>query len=225
MARPTSIDNAEILRAAREVFLERGVQGTAREVALLAGCSEGTIFHRFGSKMELFREAMRYDDDEPAWIRILIEGAGYGDVRETMELAGLAAVRFFERVMPLSMMSWSAPQTRHRAADSAEADERDAPAKSKASAKTKAEPASISELMGGPRSGIRRGFEHVKRFFEIEMAAGRIRDCDPDVIARVYTGTIVNFVFFGTVFEQEQLQDKERFIKRAVALLWDGIAP
>ena len=106
MARPISIDNAQILRAAREVFLERGVQGTAREVAQLAGCSEGTIFHRFGSKMELFREAMRYDDAEPAWIRILIEGAGHGDVRETMELAGLAAVRFFERVMPLSMMSF-----------------------------------------------------------------------------------------------------------------------
>ena len=58
MARPTSIKDETIVAAAREVFLERGIQATTAEVAERAGVSEGSVFKRFKTKSELFRAAM-----------------------------------------------------------------------------------------------------------------------------------------------------------------------
>mgnify|MGYP001134528590 CR=1 FL=1 len=58
MARPTSIDDDQILTAARAVFLEHGIRGTTLEVAQRAGVSEGSIFKRWKTKEELFHAAM-----------------------------------------------------------------------------------------------------------------------------------------------------------------------
>jgi len=54
MARPTVIRDETIIDAAREVFLERGFGATTAEVAVRAGVSEGSIFKRFNSKVDLF---------------------------------------------------------------------------------------------------------------------------------------------------------------------------
>ncbi len=106
MARPTTIKDETIIAAAREVFLEKGIQATTAEVAERAGVSEGTIFNRFKTKYELFQAAME-QLEEPVWVRTLTENIGKRDVRETLETAALQAIEFFRKIVPLMMMSWS----------------------------------------------------------------------------------------------------------------------
>ncbi|MFN3945298.1 MAG: TetR/AcrR family transcriptional regulator [Allosphingosinicella sp.] len=58
MARPRTIDEARVLRAAREVFVARGAEATTREVAEAAGISQAVLFQRYGTKKRLFFAAM-----------------------------------------------------------------------------------------------------------------------------------------------------------------------
>ncbi|WP_428265673.1 TetR/AcrR family transcriptional regulator [Haliangium sp.] len=108
MARTVSIDDGQILSAAREVFLERGVSATTAEVARRAGVSEGSIFKRWKNKAALFVAAM--ETHGPAEFALYLEAqVGRGELRETLLVAGLKALRFFRKIAPLSMMSWSNP--------------------------------------------------------------------------------------------------------------------
>ena len=72
------------------MFLELGIRATTLEVARRAGVAEGTIFHRFKSKEELFRAAMQFDPDEAlAIVERLPSRAGRADLRATLlELCG-----------------------------------------------------------------------------------------------------------------------------------------
>src|SRR3954470_8049282 len=99
MARPVSIKDETIIAAARAVFLERGIQATTAEVAQRAGVSEGSVFKRFKSKVDLFRAAMSDRLTEPAWPRELLATVGKGDVRENLNVAGLQIVTFFRELM------------------------------------------------------------------------------------------------------------------------------
>jgi AcrR family transcriptional regulator len=58
MARPRVIPTATVLAAAREVFLARGAEAPTRAVAAAAGVSEGVLYQRFGTKRRLFFAAM-----------------------------------------------------------------------------------------------------------------------------------------------------------------------
>ena len=58
MGRPRSIDERELLRAARAVFVSRGAEATTREVAEAAGVSQTVLFQRYGTKRNLFFAAM-----------------------------------------------------------------------------------------------------------------------------------------------------------------------
>src|SRR5437899_303972 len=109
MARPVSIKDETIIAAAREIFLERGIQATTAEVAERAGVSEGSVFKRFQSKIDLFRAAMEDRIHDPDWVRELPTRVGKGDVRESMFAIGMGMVAFFRDLMPLMMMSWSNP--------------------------------------------------------------------------------------------------------------------
>jgi AcrR family transcriptional regulator len=110
MARPPTIKDAQILQAAREVFLEKGITATTAEVARRAGVAEGSLFNRFKTKHDLFRAAMQDQMEEPPWLEMLDRRVGQGDVRETLFDVGLEIVQFYRRLMPLMMMSWSNPK-------------------------------------------------------------------------------------------------------------------
>src|SRR5690348_14106004 len=109
MARSPSITDAQILEAARAVFLEHGFSGTTSDVAKRAGCAEGSIFNHFPTKAELFAAAMQSGDDAPEWIKNLCERPGEGDLKAKLFQAGTEAIDFFRRIMPLMMMAWSNP--------------------------------------------------------------------------------------------------------------------
>jgi AcrR family transcriptional regulator len=107
--RPPVISSERLLEVAREVFLELGIRATTAEVATRAGIAEGTIFHRFKSKEELFRAAMQFDPEEIlVFIERLPSLAG-GDLRQTLHDFADQFIRFGRVAVPVMMMSWSNP--------------------------------------------------------------------------------------------------------------------
>jgi AcrR family transcriptional regulator len=71
-----STTQAQILEAARELFIERGYQGaTMRGIAKKAGVDASLIVHFFGNKLNLFAEAVEWPfDPEEEMPRILADG-------------------------------------------------------------------------------------------------------------------------------------------------------
>jgi len=157
------------------VFLELGIRATTAEVAKRAGIAEGTLFHRFPSKEELFREAMRFDpEDVLAYIEALPERAGQGDLRGTLVEFGEGFVDIARVALPVMMMSWSNPESE------------------------------LCDIRGGERGRRqRRVIEAVTRFFDREMECGRMaRIAEPEVFARMLLGSIHQYcmgeMFAGT---------------------------
>jgi AcrR family transcriptional regulator len=199
MARPVSISDETILDAARQVFLERGIQATTAEVAERASVSEGSIFKRFKSKIGLFRAAMGEQLDEPSWLKQLPHRVGrHEDLREGLFELGMEIVDFFRELMPLVMMNWSNP-----GADGL--------------------PAIASE----PDPPPLRALKSMTAFFEAEMRAGRLRRHDPEIIARTFVGGLNHFVFMDVVFRgREELPlAQATYVRGLVNLLWKGIDP
>ncbi len=58
MGRPKLIRDDELLSVAREVFVEKGITGSTREIAHRAGISEAVIYQRHPKKVDLFFAAM-----------------------------------------------------------------------------------------------------------------------------------------------------------------------
>jgi AcrR family transcriptional regulator len=166
MARPVSIDDEQILAAAREVFLAHGIRGTTAEVAQRAGVSEGSIFKRWKTKEDLFHAAMRNEPtSDNSFIAGLDERVGKGDLREHLTEIGILMGHFFEKIVALHMHSFA-----H--GTNADPESRWGPG----------EPA--------PITGRRR----LASYLEAERHAGRIRNVDTDVLARTFIGSIYSFV-------------------------------
>lgn len=166
MARPVSISDDVILAAARDVFLAHGVRGTTAEVAARAGVSEGSVFKRWKTKEALFRAAMQGETvDDVGFIVGLMERVGQGDLREQLIDLGIGTAEFFYKIVPLHMHSFAG---RHDETESVFAEGREPP----------------------PLVARKR----IASYLEAERRAGRIRDVDPDVMSRVFLGSIYNFV-------------------------------
>lgn len=91
--RPAGHDTrGEIVRAARDVFLEQGYDATSmRAVARRAGVDPGTVRHWFGDKAHLFAATIGLSDVDPgAMVRAAVEGPveGLGEriVRHVLEV-------------------------------------------------------------------------------------------------------------------------------------------
>lgn len=145
--------------------MELGIRATTSEVASRAGIAEGTIFHRFKSKEELFRAAMNFDPDRALGI---LEGlaatAGRGDLRSNLVEVAERFLEFGRVAMPVMMMSWSNPE-------------------SQLCAERTTERKSRYERLIGALSG----------FFATEMSSGRLRQAEPEVMSRMLIGTLHHF--------------------------------
>jgi AcrR family transcriptional regulator len=198
MARPVSIKDETIIDAARQVFLERGIQATTAEVAERAGVSEGSVFKRFKSKPELFRAAMGDRLAEPAFLKGLGERVGQGELRDNLFGLGMEVIRFFRELMPLMMMAWSNPA-----------------------------PNGLPSMIAGPNPPPVRALKQISGYFEAEMRAGRVRRQDAEVVARAFLGALNNFVFFEllhSVHGELPIGD-ETYVRGLVSLFWGGLEP
>jgi len=103
VARPVSIQNEAILEAARRVFLEHGYKASTALIARKARVSQGSLFKHFGSKNELFCEAMRAESGMQKYEDDLLKLAGKGDIQTTLEKAGRQLLKHMQIVLPRVM--------------------------------------------------------------------------------------------------------------------------
>ncbi len=189
------ISDERILDAARDVFLESGIQATTAQVALRAGVSEGSIFKRFRTKAELFQAAMS-SMNEPPLLKDLGARVGSGVLRDDLYELGLGMIGFFRNIVPLMMMAWSNPG-----------------------------PGGLPHPLSGPNPPPIRAMKSLAGFFDGEMRAGRLRRSDPEIVARAFLGSLHTFAFFEIVLRQsgELPMPAETYVRGLVALLLDGV--
>lgn len=110
MGRSRSISDDQILKAAREVFLEEGPEASTLEIARRAGVSEGSIFKRFKTKENLFFAAMGISG-VPNWVADLKTLVGNGDLKSNLITLSLEIVQFLNVMLPRLVMMRSKGDT------------------------------------------------------------------------------------------------------------------
>jgi AcrR family transcriptional regulator len=197
VARPTTITDEQILAAARQLFLQRGLRASTAELAQLAGVAEGTIFKRFPTKAALFRAAMKLDLDEPAWLRT-IEVSTLADPKAVLFDAGMQAIEFFRLLIPLQMICWSSSPT-----------------------------GNANEHLLAPDSPPLRALKSLAAYFERQIKVRRMRRHDPEVMARVFIGSIQSYVFFEVLLRTHDRQPMpvQTYLRGLIKLIWEGAEP
>lgn len=198
MARPTVIQTETILEAARQVFLEKGVQATSAEVAERAGVSEGSIFKRFRTKSELFQAAMGMDVRAlPKGLELLPTLAGQHTVEENLVVAARQTIKFFERLMPIMMMRWANPK--NSLCSSLDEDEEAPPL---------------------------RAQKHVADYLERESALGRLSPhVHAPTVARAFLGALSSYVFSELIAKESSKVhiQTDRYVEEYVRTLLQGM--
>lgn len=161
--RPPKIDADRVLSVAREVFLSRGIRATTSEVAEQAGISEGSLFHKFGTKEGLFRAAMNIPDGAVPDLILSAVGDLEGmELREALLKLSKALLDIGKVGIPLLMMSWSNPDA-------------------------------CSAHFDYNRARFREVTKRIAGYLERQMVAGRLRNIDPEVVARTFLGAIHHY--------------------------------
>ena len=204
MPRPVSIQDDVILRAAREIFLEKGWDATTSEIAAKAGVSHGIIFKRFKTKQALFQNAMHDPSDWGQAIPALLNaGLGRKDVESTLVELGTLFVEKFLLVIPALMMSWSNKPETPREAE-------------------------LAASTGKERAGrALQAVRTIASYLKAEHRLGRVRDTDFEVIAQAFVGALWHHAFLQVMLTDGKSgpAKERRYVKRLVKAMWTGIAP
>jgi AcrR family transcriptional regulator len=104
MARTATITEAQILKAAREVFFEQGINATTVDVANRAGISSASIFKRYATKEALLIAAMEEMPLEKVWTSEIAQAVGHGDPRADLLLIAKRIATYTQSLMPRMML-------------------------------------------------------------------------------------------------------------------------
>jgi AcrR family transcriptional regulator len=107
MGRPRKKSDAELLAAAREVFLKHGVFGSTKEIARRAGVSEAALFKRFSTKAQLFMSAMA--PPRPGIDSILEQAGAQKSPRKALQVIAEGVLDYFRVAIPLIMPLVNSP--------------------------------------------------------------------------------------------------------------------
>lgn len=195
MARKPTIKNETILQAAREVFLEHGASASTSMIAQQAGVSEGTIFKRFETKENLFREAMFFQPANIPWLDQLDALSGKGDLAQNLVQIGLLAIEFFRRAVPLMMMTWSNPKF-----------------------------SSTEFFQKAQNAAPIVALNRVKAFFEREQELQRLNPSNPEILARLFLASIGQYAFLEALQHASNTHSlpAEAYIQGVVNILLHG---
>ncbi len=164
MARPVTIRDEVILKAAREVFLLHGFKARSSLIAAEAGVSEGTIFKRFKTKARLFIEAMGNEEESQKWTQELAAAPGTGTVRENLTLAANRFIDHMEitvpRILSLRASGVSLPP--------------------------------FHELKHRPAPEVQS--EALATYLREEVELGRLQLSNPEIHAHMFVGAAVHYV-------------------------------
>lgn len=194
--RPPSIDTEMILAVAREVFLEQGFRATTQEVAERAGISEGSLFHRFKSKEGLFRAAMNLPEEAVPELLLHAVEKLHG-LQPREALQELAAAVLDIGKVGIPLMMMSW---------------------------------SNPNQCGNPYDKNRAKFREVMKrlagYFESQMLAGKLRQIDPEILARVFVGSVHHYCM-TRIFSADDtgaMVPEGMFVRGLVDLVLDGAA-
>ena len=197
MSRPRTISDEEILDAARELFLERGPSVSTAEIARAAGISEGTIFKRFPTKDALFLAAMGLEA-RLQQTTLLQDACGKGDMKENLRCIAREMLSFYRQLIPRVIALHAHPKL--------------APHQ--------------HSMLKGPDSPHRQAHLALAEHLRLEMEDGRLAQGDPELMARVLSASLWNFVFFETVKASVyNPMEGDEYVDKLVDLLWSGMAP
>jgi AcrR family transcriptional regulator len=98
MGRKKVITDTELLRVAREVFLEGGAFGSTRDIAARAGISEATLFKRYATKTALFLAAMA--PPQPDLEFIFADVRSQKDARKAIHILANGILGYFRMAIP-----------------------------------------------------------------------------------------------------------------------------
>lgn len=207
MGRPSTISTKQILETARELFLTKGPGVTTAEIAREVGISEASIFKRFPTKHALFHAALGFEDQHEVWEEELTAMVGCGDLKKNLVQIAVARLAFFRQLIPRLMVMWTCREDMQ----------------------------AHMQKMHGPDSPPRKGLEALTRYFKAEMALGRIRVGDPEVVGRIFIGFLFNLIFMETIGatgtgettgrKGSKKWDPEAHARALVETLWAGIDP
>lgn len=99
MGRPRSVDDAQILEAARRCFLKHGASVSTAVIAREIGVSHTTVFNRFGTKEALMIAALGPGGDVPWVVQLEAGPDGRALVAQLAEI-GTAIIAYFRDLMP-----------------------------------------------------------------------------------------------------------------------------
>ncbi len=173
------------------------MRATTAEVAERAGVSEGTVFHRFKSKVVLFREAMHFDPDQvPKLMGNTLEGIEELEIREALIKLATGILDVGRVALPLMMMTWSNPE------DCGLQDE------------TK-------------RAGYREVTKRFCAYFERKMNEGKLRRVDAEIFTRAFMGSLHHYCMAELTHQNtsEFALPEGMFVRGLVDLLLTGAAP
>jgi AcrR family transcriptional regulator len=79
----------------------------------------------------------------------------------------------------------------------------------------------------GPNPPPVRTVRAIAEFFQQEIRAGRIAKTDPEVLARLFLGSVQNYVFFELIAREgtRALMSERVYLRRVIQVLWDGVSP
>ena len=98
MGRTKTVSDEAVLKAARDIFVEKGYGSSTREIARRAGISEAVLYQRYRTKLDLFFAAMIPPPLDLAERR----GGGSGqDFAAELDGLALEIMAYFRNAMPV----------------------------------------------------------------------------------------------------------------------------
>src|SRR6266852_3448372 len=92
-----------ILEATERVIQSRGLaRATTKEIAREASCAEGTLYKHFQDKEDIFLAVIQ--EHLPDFVlKVSEENAGKGSLNASLQEIALAAIRYYEQLIPLAV--------------------------------------------------------------------------------------------------------------------------
>ena len=196
MSRPVSIQTESILKAAQKIFLKRGYKASTKMIASEARISEGSLFKHFRTKQDLFVAAMEAEVGGGVWADELMKSAGSGDMRKTLEKAGMQMLDRLEIVLPRMIMVRS-------------------------SGIVLAKPGTCG---GSDLPGPIRKLHALANYFRAEAKAGRVEMTNPELYAQIFIGTLTHYVIQKMIFKFRAVSQRV-YVMTVVDMILCAVTP
>lgn len=172
-----AIDTHQLLTSVRNTFFELGPGASSRELAKRAQVSEGTLFKRYGTKDGLFAAAMELEPlGQRVWFKTMLERAGQTTLREQLLAIGTDCIHFVWELLPRVHLLFASGLKMD----------------------------AIHQVLGFRTPPPLLLVQRLAAYFEAEMARGRMRHENPDLLASLFIGYLIQDFIAHEPEPQEQ---------------------